>query len=149
MISLREKTLAMALGAVVGMLPAAVAASRLESAPEGQARTAMRANTALKVAQLSETDLLMRLDRLEEQVRQLTGVVEQLQYRNQQLEQQLRRTQDIPEPRSGAGRGPSSAGGPPAPGGATRTPVEWGVIASTARACTAVRSPMNRAPMGA
>jgi len=118
MISLREKTLAMALGAVVGMLPAAVAASRLESAPEGQARTAMRANTALKVAQLSETDLLMRLDRLEEQVRQLTGVVEQLQYRNRQLEQQLRRTQDIPEPRSGAGRGPSGAGGPPAPGGA-------------------------------
>jgi tol-pal system protein YbgF len=117
MISLREKTLAMALGAVVGMLPAAVAATRLESAPEGQAQTAMRANTAFKVAQLSETDLLMRLDRLEEQVRQLTGAVEQLQYHNQQLEQQLRRTQEIPEPRSGAGRAPGGSGGLPASGG--------------------------------
>src|SRR5215467_11746520 len=117
MISLREKTLAMALWAVVGMLPAAVAATRLESAPEGQAQTAMPANTAFKVAQLSETDLLMRLDRLEEQVRQLTGTVEQLQYRNQQLEQQLRRTQEIPEPRSGAGRGPGGSGGLSASGG--------------------------------
>jgi tol-pal system protein YbgF len=104
MLSLREKTLAMALGAVVGMLPATVAATGFESAPGGQAQTAVRGNTAFKVAQLSETDLLMRLDRLEEQVRQLTGAVEQLQYRNQQLEQQLRRTQEIPEPRSGAGR---------------------------------------------
>ena len=117
MISLREKTLAMALWAMVGMLPAAVAATRLESAPEGQAQTAMPANTAFKVAQLSETDLLMRLDRLEEQVRQLTGTVEQLQYRNQQLEQQLRRTQEIPEPRSGAGRGPGGSGGLSASGG--------------------------------
>jgi tol-pal system protein YbgF len=114
MLSLREKTLAMALGAVVGMLPAAVAATRLEGAPQGQAQTAVRGNTAFKVAQLSETDLLMRLDRLEEQVRQLTGTVEQLQYHNQQLEQQLRRTQEIPEPRSGANRGPGGSGGPPA-----------------------------------
>jgi len=124
MLSLREKTLAMALGAVVGMLPAAVAATQLENAPQGQAQTAVRGNTAFRVAQLSETDLLMRLDRLEEQVRQLTGIVEQLQYRNQQLEQQLRRTQDIPEPRSGAGRpgptgaaGPGGSGGPGGPGG--------------------------------
>src|SRR5882762_5827252 len=42
-------------------------------------------------AQLSESELVMRLNRLENQVRQLTGQVEQLQYRNSQLEQQLGR----------------------------------------------------------
>src|SRR5439155_5946571 len=36
-------------------------------------------------------ELVTRLNRLENQVRQLTGQVEQLQYRNQQLEQQLGR----------------------------------------------------------
>src|SRR5882724_3912505 len=40
-------------------------------------------------AQLTESELVMRLNRLENQVRQLTGQVEQLQYRNQQLEGQL------------------------------------------------------------
>ena len=39
-------------------------------------------------AQMTESELVMRLNRLENQVRQLTGQVEQLQYRNQQLEQQ-------------------------------------------------------------
>jgi len=43
-------------------------------------------------AQMSASDIVMRLDALENQIRQLTGQVEQLQYRNQQLEQQLRRT---------------------------------------------------------
>jgi tol-pal system protein YbgF len=38
-------------------------------------------------------DLGVRLDRLEAQIRQLTGAIEQLQYRNQQLEGQLRRMQ--------------------------------------------------------
>lgn len=41
-------------------------------------------------AQMSASDIVMRLEALENQVRQLTGQVEQLQYRNQQLEQQLR-----------------------------------------------------------
>ena len=38
----------------------------------------------------SDTELFLRLNRAEEQVRRLTGEVEQLQWRNQQLEQQLR-----------------------------------------------------------
>ena len=42
-------------------------------------------------AQMTESELVMRLNRLENQVRQLTGQIEQLQYRNQQLEQQLAR----------------------------------------------------------
>lgn len=43
-------------------------------------------------AQMSASDVAMRLDALEGQIRQLTGQVEQLQFRNQQLEQQLKRT---------------------------------------------------------
>jgi tol-pal system protein YbgF len=45
-------------------------------------------------AQMSQADLLTRIDRLESALRELTGTVEQLQYRNQQLEQQLRALQD-------------------------------------------------------
>jgi tol-pal system protein YbgF len=37
-------------------------------------------------AQASNAELLVRIDRLESQVRQLTGEIEQMQYRNQQLE---------------------------------------------------------------
>jgi tol-pal system protein YbgF len=49
-------------------------------------------------AQMTESELVMRLNRLEGQVRQLTGQLEQLQFRNQQLEQQLARGQQAPEP---------------------------------------------------
>jgi tol-pal system protein YbgF len=56
-------------------------------------------------------DLNMRLDRLEAQIRQLTGAIEQLQYRNQQLEGQLRRMQPDADYRiqDGAGRAAPSA----------------------------------------
>jgi len=47
-------------------------------------------------AQASATDLAVRLDRLEAHIRQLTGAIEQLQFRNQQLEQQLQRMQGNP-----------------------------------------------------
>ncbi|MBX6426826.1 MAG: tol-pal system protein YbgF [Variibacter sp.] len=43
---------------------------------------------------MSGADLIVRLERLENQIRQLTGAVEQLQFRNQQLEQQLKRNQE-------------------------------------------------------
>jgi tol-pal system protein YbgF len=45
-------------------------------------------------AQVTATDLLMRIDQLENQVRQLTGAVEQLQFRNQQIEMNLRKMQE-------------------------------------------------------
>lgn len=48
-------------------------------------------------AQMSASDLVMRIEALENQVRQLTGQVEQLQFRNQQLEQQVRGGA-VPEP---------------------------------------------------
>jgi len=53
-----------------------------------------RAAPADRTAQMSDSDLMLRLDRLETQIRQLTGVIEQLQFRNQQLEGQLRRLQE-------------------------------------------------------
>jgi len=77
-------------------------------------------------AQASNPDLLSRIDRLEQALRDLTGTVEQLQYRNQQLEQQLRRLQDA-EVRPEGSRAATAApprppvgaalpGPPPAPG---------------------------------
>ncbi|HVX92320.1 MAG TPA: tol-pal system protein YbgF [Xanthobacteraceae bacterium] len=72
-----------------------------------------------RVAQMSAPDLLVRLDQLESQVRQLTGAIEQLQFRNQQLEQSLRRMQDDTEYRfqelgsKGGRAGPRPPAGPP------------------------------------
>jgi tol-pal system protein YbgF len=59
------------------------------------AATAVAVSPAL--AQSPEAELLMRLDRIEGQMRQLTGAIEQLQYRNQQLEGQVRRLQEDTE----------------------------------------------------
>ena len=50
------------------------------------------------------TDQVLQIERLEAQIRQLTGTVEQLQYRNQQLENQLR-----------ASGGPVTQAAPPPP----------------------------------
>jgi len=44
-------------------------------------------------AQMSDSDIVTRMDRLEGAIRDLTGNIEQLQYRNQQLEQQVQRLQ--------------------------------------------------------
>jgi len=59
--------------------------SRQQPAPSG------------RVAQSDPGDLSVRLDRMENALRQLTGTLEQLQYRNQQLEMQLKRMQDDTE----------------------------------------------------
>lgn len=39
--------------------------------------------------QNNDSELTVRIDRLESQIRQMTGTIEELQHRNQQLEQQL------------------------------------------------------------
>jgi tol-pal system protein YbgF len=57
-------------------------------------RAAPAADSPVVMAQMSGPDLVVRLERLENQIRQLTGTIEQLQFRNQQLEQQLRRSQE-------------------------------------------------------
>jgi tol-pal system protein YbgF len=60
-----------------------------------------------RLAQSASNELSVRIDRLESQVRQMTGVIEELQYRNQQLADQLRRMQD--EAASAKGAPPPSA----------------------------------------
>jgi tol-pal system protein YbgF len=66
-------------------------------------------------AQAGPADLVVRIDRLENQIRQLTGQIEQMQYRNQQLEAALRRFQDDNSgPRNVAA--PSGAAPPNQPG---------------------------------
>jgi len=83
-----------------------------------------------RTAQASGSDLVVRIDRLETQIRQLTGVIEQLQFRNQQLEGYVRRLQEDNEyrfqelgakgpPRPAAQSHPSSAPAGPAAAGAT------------------------------
>lgn len=49
-------------------------------------------------AQMSASDVVVRLEQIENQLRMLTGQVEQLQYRNQQLEQQLRNAREAGAP---------------------------------------------------
>ena len=53
-----------------------------------------RAGTAAQAVAGDPAELTVRLDRMESALRQLTGTIEQLQYRNQQLEKQLERMQD-------------------------------------------------------
>ena len=55
-------------------------------------------SAADQTAQMSGSDLVVRLERLESQIRQLTGAIEQLQFRNQQLEAQVRRLQEGARP---------------------------------------------------
>ncbi|HEY1475065.1 MAG TPA: tol-pal system protein YbgF [Pseudolabrys sp.] len=68
-----------------------------------------------RVAQSDPGDMSVRLDRMENALRQLTGALEQLQYRNQQLEMQLKRVQDDTEYRFQqlGSRGGPAPGAPP------------------------------------
>ena len=60
-------------------------------------------------------ELTVRIDRLENQIRQLTGQIEQLQYRNQQLEGQVKRYEMELDYRNGGTGQPGAAPGGPAP----------------------------------
>ena len=60
------------------------------------------------------SDVVVRLEQLQNQIRQMTGAIEQLQYRNQQLEQAVRRLQEEQGGRAGPAAAPPAA--PPAPG---------------------------------
>ena len=73
-----------------------------------------------RVVQTQGGDLVVRIDRLEAQIRQLTGMIEQLQYRNQQLAEQLQRMQETGGNAGGAQSPPSSA--PPARSPGTMAP---------------------------
>jgi tol-pal system protein YbgF len=89
-----------------------------------------------QVTQYEPGDLTVRLDRLENALRQLTGTLEQLQYRNQQLEMQLKRMQDDTEYRF---QQLGSKGGPPA-GAAPRAMSPPGPVNAPAGATSGNRS---------
>ena len=61
---------------------------------QNQSRQPVQPPSGSSVAQSDPGDLSVRLDRMENALRQLTGTIEQLQYRNQQIEMQLKRMQD-------------------------------------------------------
>src|ERR1700687_813376 len=63
----------------------------------GEQAAPQRQGQRHQVAQADPGELSVRLDRMENTLRQLTGTIEQLQYRNQQLETQLKRMQDDTE----------------------------------------------------
>jgi tol-pal system protein YbgF len=86
-------------------LPAAVAALAL----------AMAAAPAPVFAQTSESDVVVKLEQLESDVRRLTGAVEELQYKNQQLEQALRALQGGGAQSGGPTMRPGPAAAPAAP----------------------------------
>ena len=65
--------------------------------PPAESRQPTQPAPSGRVAQSDPGDLSVRLDRMENALRQLTGTIEQLQYRNQQLEMQLKRMQDDTE----------------------------------------------------
>jgi tol-pal system protein YbgF len=60
-------------------------------------------SVAPAAAQNAGGDLYIKVDQLENQVRQMTGAIEQLQYRNQQLEAALKRLQDEVDARAPGG----------------------------------------------
>jgi tol-pal system protein YbgF len=91
---------------------------RLGGERSAQPQQALERQGLERTAQAGAPDLVVRLDRLETQIRQLTGVIEQLQFRNQQLESQVRRMQEDNDyrgsPRPGGVR-PQSVPGSSAP----------------------------------
>ena len=91
--------------------------------PAAQSRQSAQPAPSGRVAQSDSGDLSIRFDRMENALRQLTGTIEQLQYRNQQLEMQLKRMQDDTEYRfqqlgSRGGSAPAPQAAPIGPGNA-------------------------------
>ena len=70
---------------------------------------------APQLAQADNADVSMRLDRIENSLRQLTGTIEELQHRNQQLEMRLQRMQDDTEYRFQHSAARAAAGAAPPP----------------------------------
>ena len=96
--------------------------SRGEPPAQSRAAPQPQSQPQGRVAQSDPGDLSVRLDRMEGALRQLTGTIEQLQYRNQQLELQLKRMQDDTEYRfqqmggKGGSAPPPSQRAPNSPG---------------------------------
>jgi hypothetical protein len=80
---------------------------------------ALAATSVPPAAAQDAADAIVRLNRLESQFRQISGQMEQLQYENRQLKEQLRKFQEDVEFRFQEGRG---GGSKPAPAPSTATP---------------------------
>ena len=92
--------------------------------PSGQSRQSAQPAPSGRTAQSDPGDISVRLDRMENALRQLTGTIEQLQYRNQQLEMQIQqlgaRGGGVLQPQA-APAGPGNA--PPVPNSGRRSDV--------------------------
>jgi tol-pal system protein YbgF len=75
---------------VLSVVAAAAGDAAAQSSPSGPIRLAQLFGQQQRG---TESELVARLGQLENQIRQLTGMVEELQHRNVQLEQQLKRVQ--------------------------------------------------------
>src|SRR5215813_8805609 len=80
--------------------------------PSSQSRDYGQPGPSGRGAQSDPGDLSVRLDRMENALRQLTGTIEQLQYRNQQLEMQIQQLG------ASGGAVPPPQAAPVGPGGA-------------------------------
>jgi tol-pal system protein YbgF len=104
-------------------------------------------------AQTSDADLLTRIDRLEAAIRDLTGSVEQLQYRNQQLEQQVQRLQEGvpgvpggPRPQASAPPRPTAQYSPAPPAQYSPPPAQYSPPPGQAVASAPPSAPIGEAP---
>ena len=89
MIDIHARALrAAALAAALAVAPAARAGQPLRQFPRQPVRRPAAASSRAAVPTRPSSSV--RINQLESQIRQLTGTIEQLQFRNQQLEQQLR-----------------------------------------------------------
>jgi tol-pal system protein YbgF len=66
--------------------------------PQAQPRGEPRQAPPREAAQPDPSDVSVRIDRLENALRQLTGTIEQLQYQNQQLQMQVQQLRGSPTP---------------------------------------------------
>jgi len=89
--------------------------SRFQQLTWAAAVVALIALSSQALAQSDDSDPELRIQKLEEQLRQLTGQNEELQYRNRQLEDRLRQLQGGVQPAPGAPPAgqPSIAAAPP------------------------------------
>ncbi|MDR6952150.1 tol-pal system protein YbgF [Ancylobacter sp. 3268] len=81
--------------------------------PPGQVRSN---NQPAPPAETPDEGTSVRIDRIENQLRQMTGMIEQLQYRNQQLDTQVKRLQEQLDMRMGGGAAPRAPLSEPAAG---------------------------------
>ena len=101
-------------------LPKFAVASRVAALFGGLALTAMLAVLPASLARAQDAaDIVVRMGQLEEQVRTMSGRIEQLQFENRRLNEQLRKfQQDIEfrlQEKSGGGGGGGGGGASPAP----------------------------------